>query len=44
MVRCRTGRPSKALRHLALDLNPDGQVVVDRSQPVAPETRLAANS
>jgi cytochrome b6-f complex iron-sulfur subunit len=38
------GPASKALRHLALDLNQDGQVVVDRSRPVAPATRLAANS
>jgi cytochrome b6-f complex iron-sulfur subunit len=38
------GPASKALRHLALDVNPDGQVVVDRSQPVASGTRLAANS
>jgi len=38
------GPASKALRHLALDVSPDGQVVVNRSQPVAPETRLAANS
>lgn len=38
------GPASQPLRHLALDLNPDGQVVVDRSQPAAPETRLAANS
>jgi cytochrome b6-f complex iron-sulfur subunit len=38
------GPASKPLRHLALDLNPDGQVVVDRSQPVAPEARRAANS
>jgi cytochrome b6-f complex iron-sulfur subunit len=38
------GPASRPLRHLALDRNPDGQVVVDRSQPVAPEARLAANS
>jgi cytochrome b6-f complex iron-sulfur subunit len=38
------GPASKPLRHLALDLNPDGLVVVDRSQPVALEARLAANS
>jgi cytochrome b6-f complex iron-sulfur subunit len=38
------GPASKPLRHLALDLNPDGQVVVDRSQPVAADARLVANS
>jgi cytochrome b6-f complex iron-sulfur subunit len=38
------GPASKPLRHLALDLNADGLVVVDRSQPVVPETRLVANS
>jgi len=38
------GPAGKPLRHLALDLNPDGQVVVERSQPVAPEARLGANS
>jgi cytochrome b6-f complex iron-sulfur subunit len=38
------GPAGKPLRHLALDLNPDGQIVVDRAQPVAPEARLAANS
>jgi cytochrome b6-f complex iron-sulfur subunit len=38
------GPANKALRHLALNRNPDGQVVVDRAQPVASGTRLAANS
>jgi cytochrome b6-f complex iron-sulfur subunit len=38
------GPANKALRHLVLSRNPDGQVVVDRAQPVAPEARLAANS
>ena len=38
------GPASQPLRHLALDLNPDGQAVVDRSQPVALEARLRANS
>ena len=38
------GPANKALRHLALNRNPDGQVVVDRAQPVAPATRLAADS
>ncbi|MCX6031902.1 MAG: ubiquinol-cytochrome c reductase iron-sulfur subunit [Chloroflexi bacterium] len=39
-----SGPASKALRHLALELNQDGQVVVDRARPVAAETRLAINA
>jgi len=35
-----SGPASQALRHLALDLNQDGQVVVDRVRPVAPDARL----
>jgi cytochrome b6-f complex iron-sulfur subunit len=37
------GPAQKPLRHLALNLDADGQVVVDRSQPAAAETRLAVN-
>lgn len=36
-----SGPASKALHHLALELDQDGQAVVDRGRPVAPETRLA---
>ena len=38
------GPASQALRHLALNLNQDGQMVVDRSRPVTPATRLAEDS
>lgn len=42
--RVRNGPADKPLRHLALALSPDGQLAVDRSQPVAPAVRLAANA
>jgi cytochrome b6-f complex iron-sulfur subunit len=35
------GPASRPLQHLALNLGSDGQVTVDRSRAVAPETRLA---
>jgi len=38
------GPAGQPLRCLALNLNQDGQLVVERGQPVAPTTRLAANS
>lgn len=38
------GPASRPLPHLALKLGSDGQVTVDRSRPVAPETRLALSA
>ena len=37
------GPASRPLQHLALNLGSDGQVSVDRSRTVAPETRLGAS-